>query len=54
MTERRITTEPTGSISTGYAWSAVEVGYDKGDPIGYGSTEQEAIDELLDQLDEPT
>ena len=54
MTERKITTDPTGSISTGYAWSATETGYDRGDPIGYGATEQEAIDDLIGQLDEPT
>ena len=33
-------------------WSAVLRGYDGGDPMGYGRTEQEAIDDLLDQLDE--
>ena len=31
-----------------YDWSAVRDGYDEGDPIGYGSTEQEAINELLE------
>ena len=51
MTERRITTEPTGSISTGYAWQAVEEGYDEGDPVGYGATEAAAINDLLDQLE---
>jgi len=32
-------------------WQATEDGYDQGDPVGYGSTEQEAIDDLIDQLD---
>lgn len=31
-----------------YDWSAVRDGYDEGDPIGYGETEQAAINELLE------
>lgn len=56
MTERKIITmfnEPPVP-SRHWDWQATEVGYDRGDPIGYGATEQEAIDNLLYQLDEPT
>jgi hypothetical protein len=52
MTERRITTGLTGAVHAGYAWSAIEAGYDKGDPVGYGATEQEAIADLNDQLED--
>jgi hypothetical protein len=33
-------------------WSAVTDNYEGGDPIGRGETEQEAIAELIVQLDE--
>lgn len=38
------------------AWdySAVLDGYDAGDPMGWGETEQAAIDDLLQQLEERT
>lgn len=32
-----------------YDWAAIREDYDKGDLIGYGRTEQEAIDDLLEQ-----
>ena len=32
-----------------YDWSAVREGYEEGNCIGYGMTEQEAIDDLLEQ-----
>ena len=32
-----------------YDWSAVRDGYDAGDPIGRGATEQQAIDDLIEQ-----
>ncbi len=32
-------------------WSAVTSDYEPGDPIGRGETEQEAIDDLKEQLD---
>ncbi len=32
-----------------YDWSAARKDWDEGDCIGYGRTEQEAIDDLLDQ-----
>jgi hypothetical protein len=32
-------------------WSATEEDYDYGRPIGTGATEQEAIDDLLEQLE---
>ena len=31
-----------------YDWSAVRSSYDKGDPIGIGATEQEAINNLIE------
>lgn len=36
----------------GYDWAAYREDYDEGDIIGYGSTEQEAIDDLKTQEDE--
>ncbi len=35
-----------------YDWSAVTDSYDEGEPIGYGKTEQEAIEDLKQQLEE--
>lgn len=35
-----------------YDWCATEDGYEPGAPIAYGATEQEAIDNLVEQLDE--
>jgi hypothetical protein len=35
--------------SRNFDWEAVEDNYDEGDPIGYGKTEQEAIDNLEEQ-----
>ena len=37
-----------------YDWSAIRDDYDSGDLIGYGRTEQEAIDNLKQQEDEHT
>jgi len=34
-----------------FDWSATEDGYEPGRPIGYGRTEQEAIDDLKEQLE---
>jgi hypothetical protein len=34
-----------------FDWQAVYEDYEPGDPIGRGETEQEAIDDLKDQLD---
>ena len=31
-----------------YDWNAVREDYDEGDPVGWGATEQEAINELLE------
>jgi len=31
-----------------YDWEAYREGYDEGDPIGQGETEEDAINELLD------
>ena len=30
-----------------FDWSAMHDGYDAGDPIGWGSTESQAIDDLI-------
>ena len=35
--------------SRNFDWEAVGDNYDEGDPIGYGATEQEAIDNLEEQ-----
>ncbi len=32
-----------------FDWSAVREGYEPGDPLGYGPTEQDARDDLLEQ-----
>lgn len=32
-----------------YDWSAIRENYDEGDLIGYGKTEQEAINDLIKQ-----
>jgi hypothetical protein len=42
----------TGSLSPSHEWSATEEDYEAGDPIGYGPTEQDAIDDLLNQLED--
>ena len=34
-----------------FDWQAYEPGYEPGDALGHGATEQAAIDDLLDQLD---
>ncbi len=33
-------------------WSAVDDNYDEGGHIGFGATEQEAIDDLFDQIED--
>lgn len=35
-----------------FDWSAIDDNYDLGSPIGHGATEQEAIQDLLDQIEE--
>jgi len=35
-----------------FDWSAVDADYEGGNPIGYGRTEQEAIADLKEQLDD--
>ena len=37
-----------------FDWSAVDDNYEPGCPIGFGATEQEAIDDLLAQLEDAT
>lgn len=34
-----------------YDWQAILTGYEPGDPIGYGRTEQNAIDDLLNECE---
>ena len=33
-----------------FDWQATQDGYDEGDPVGYGSTESEAVADLQGQL----
>lgn len=33
-----------------YDWEATHVDYEEGDPIGYGETKEQAIEDLIDQL----
>ena len=35
--------------TTRFDWCAAREGYEPGDPIGYGPTEQAAIEELIEQ-----
>lgn len=35
-----------------FDWSAVSDNYDQGDPVGFGRTEQEARDDLLELLEQ--
>lgn len=35
-----------------FDWSAADDGYEPGDPIGYGRTEAEAIEDLKRQIEE--
>jgi hypothetical protein len=35
-----------------YDWEAFREGWDEGEPIGTGATEQEAIDDLLEKEEE--
>jgi hypothetical protein len=51
-TRRAIKTEYTGYFGTPVAWTAMFADYDLGDNCGTGFTEQEAIDDLLEQDDE--
>jgi hypothetical protein len=45
---------PVPGPSVEYDWSAIDDNYDGGDPIGFGATEQAAIDDLLDQFEDQT
>lgn len=42
--------EPPPIGTRNFDWSAVTDQYEGGDPIGYGETEREAIESLLDLL----
>lgn len=37
--------------SRDFDWCAINDGYESGDPIGYGRTQQEAIDNLLEMIE---
>jgi len=54
MKERKIITEydKTPVPSRNYYWSAFRENFDLHEPIGYGATEQEAIDDLLEKEEE--
>lgn len=41
--------DPSRSPGPAYAWSAVSRDYEPGYPMGFGRTEAEAIDDLLEQ-----
>ena len=52
MTSKVITTFVDPPIPLrDFDWQAYEPGYEPGDALGHGATEQAAIDDLLDQLD---
>lgn len=53
MTERKIVTMLTEPPIPNrmFDWTATQEGYEPSDPVGRGCTEQEAIDDLIDQLD---
>jgi hypothetical protein len=36
----------------GYDWSAIEDSYEPGMPVGYGRTEEKALEDLLEQLED--
>jgi len=40
--------DPKPGPSQKFDWEATFEGYDEGDPVGYGATEQEAVQALLD------
>ncbi len=53
MTPRIVTNfDPKPIPLRQFDWEATFDGYDMGDPIGYGTTEQEAITDLMQQVDE--
>jgi len=51
MTERKIISGYTGSLSPNHEWSATLEGYEPGDAIGRGASEEQAISDLAEQLD---
>ncbi|MFZ5783946.1 MAG: hypothetical protein ACOY4R_27425 [Pseudomonadota bacterium] len=53
MTRRIITRhEPPPIPVRGFDWRALPADYDLGDPIGWGATEQEAIDDLREKMED--
>jgi hypothetical protein len=40
------------SLMRQFDWEAVTDDYEPGDPIGYGVTEQEAVDDLVEQVED--
>jgi len=53
MAQRIITTFIYPPIPTrNFDWQATDDNYEPGCPIGYGRTEQEAIDDLREQMEE--
>lgn len=47
----RVIYDPTDLNSRAYDYRAIESTYEVGDRIGWGVSEQEAIDDLIDQLE---
>lgn len=45
------TYSPPPIVSRKYDWVAIFQGYEPGDLVGYGETEQEAIEDLKSQKD---
>jgi hypothetical protein len=52
ITDIRTSYDPPPVPSRAFDWNAVVGDYDEGDPVGYGATEQEAIDDLIWQIEE--
>jgi hypothetical protein len=47
MTDIRTSYDPPPIPHRQFDWTAIYDNYDGGDPIGYGKTEQDAIDDLV-------
>ena len=48
----RTTYDPKPIPDRRYDWTATEIDYEPGRPIGYGVTEAEAINDLQDQMED--
>jgi len=52
VTRIKTSYDPPPVPSRSFDWNAVVGDYDEGDPVGYGATEQEAIADLIWQIEE--